>query len=255
MYIGAKYLEDMRLVDPYRVKISKPKTQDIIVSETRQGTAKQQGDSIEIFTDECVVVASGLSDTAHGDIVSRTASETALWAYKHIRLHPSFWVDKKQFMKRIFRSSNMAVWQKLREKECEGGGETTLTVAMIGPTHIWVGQAGDTGIYQYREGRIQQITSYDRDPNGKPKHTLGVTRLGLIHEYASREFLPHDAVIILTRGAWEQTDNALLTSVFEKAGGTEESLARAVELLLDTLMKRGGKNNMSAVIIKRLPAV
>ncbi|MBI5614046.1 protein phosphatase 2C family protein [Candidatus Gottesmanbacteria bacterium] len=244
----------LRLVDPYRVKASKPKTQVIMASSTRQGTAVRQEDVVLTFSDECVVVADGLSTSMHGDIVAEVAAETALWAYQHIRLHPSFWVDKKLFMKRIFRTANMTVWQKLREKECAGGAQTTLTVAMIGPLNVFIGQAGDTGAFLYREGNLKQLVSFDRTSDGLPKHTLGVKRLGLVHEFVSSEFLPHDVLLLLTDGTWEHVDNALLKSIAEKTGGTTESLNAAVESLLDTVMKRGGKSNMSAVMVKRLPA-
>lgn len=244
----------MRIVDPYRVKASKPKTQIVISSSTRQGTVLRQEDVVDVFSDECIVLSDGLSTSLHGDIVSRVAAQTALWAYKHIRLHPSYWIDKKLFMKRIFRSSNMAVWQKLREKECEGGAQTTLTVTIIGPQNVWVGQAGDTGVFLYREGSLKQLTSFERSKNGLPIHTLGVKRLGLVHTFVSAEFLPHDVLILLTDGAWEHVDNALLKATAEKAGGSTESINSAAEGLLDAVMKRGGKNNMSTVIVKRLPA-
>lgn len=244
----------MRIVDPYRVKASKPKTQIIISSSTRQGTAIRQEDVVDIFSDECIVLTDGLSTSLHGDIVSRVATDTAIWAYKHIRLHPSYWIDKKLFMKRIFRSSNMAVWQKLREKECEGGAQTTLTVTIIGPQNVWVGQAGDTGVFLYREGSLKQLTFFERSKNGLPIHVLGVKRLGLVHTFVSAEFLPHDVLMLLTDGAWEHVDNALLKSIAQNAGSTRESLEASSELLLDTVMKRGGKSNMSIAMVKRLPA-
>ncbi|MEK7592142.1 MAG: PP2C family serine/threonine-protein phosphatase [Patescibacteria group bacterium] len=244
----------IRLVDPYRVKASKPKTKVIIASSTRQGTALRQEDAVQIFEDECVVISDGLSASLHGDIASKIAAETALWAYKHIRLHPSFWVDKKLFMKRIFRSSNLAVWQKLREKECEGGAQTTLTVAIVGPMNVWIGQAGDTGVFLYREGNMKQVTSFDRTPDGLPKHTLGEKRLGLVHEFRSEEFLPHDVLILLSDGAWEHMNNTILKSAAQNTGGSQASLSTAAEVLLDAVMKRGGKSNMSIVLIKKLPA-
>ena len=243
-----------RLVDPYRVLASKPKTQVLMASSTRQGTAIRQEDVVSVFSDECVVMVDGLSTSSRGDIAARVASETALWAYKHIRLHPSFWVDKKQFMKRIFRSSNLAVWQKLREKECEGGAQTTLTVAMIGPLNIFIGQAGDTGVFLYREGSLKQLTSFERSKDELPMHTLGVKRLGLVHEFVSAEFLPHDVLLLLSDGAWEHVNNTLLKTAAQNSGGSESSLSHAVEVLLDAVMKRGGKSNMSAVMVKRLPS-
>ena len=61
---------------------------------------------------------------------------------------------------------------------------------------------------------------------------------GLVHEFRSEEFLPHDVLILLSDGAWEHMNNTILKSAAQNTGGSQASLSTAAEVLLDAVMKR-----------------
>src|SRR4030067_1959156 len=115
-----------------------------------KGGRTRQDDTLDHYLDECFVAADGVSTVPNGDIAARLGAETAVWGYKFIRTKRFYWHDKKLLLKRIFRSANIAVWQKARERAFRSGLATTLTVVIIGDTVIWTGHVGASRGFLYR---------------------------------------------------------------------------------------------------------
>jgi len=204
------------------------------------------------FKDECFVVADGAGGLPHGDVAARLGSATALWAYKHVRERPFYWADKKLFLKRIFRSSNMAVWQKRREYGFGAGLAATLAVAIVGTQNIWVGSVGDSGILLYRDGLIDLMTPADADEAGRLTNALGLKRFGLVPHIAVEKFLPRDILLLATDGVLNYVSEDQLRATFEVSGDTTDSLSTAVVHLLKTAEENGSRDNMTACLIKKI---
>ena len=146
----------MRLANPYLVRLQEPKETIVFAAAQDIGQSGVQQDYFLNFNDECFVLADGMSTKKSSEVASKLACETAVWGYKHIRQHRFYFQDKKRFMKRIFRSTNLAVWQKQKEVGFEHGIATTLLVVMIGPKHYWVGHAGDTSAWYVHKGMAKK---------------------------------------------------------------------------------------------------
>ena len=213
---------------------------------------RRQAKHILVNRDECVVVADGESDAIHGDVAAKLAGETALWGYKHIRLRPFYWADKRLLLRRIFRSSNITVWQKRREKGFETGLATTLAVVIIGGQKLWVGTAGDTRVLLYRESLIDILTPADADSEGKLTRALGINRLGLTPHVAVEKMLPRDIILIATSGVVDYLDEEQLRVTFEVTGDSQESIANAIVHLLRTAEENGSRGSLTACIVKRI---
>lgn len=242
----------MKFVDPLALKHRRP-TQGVLFAGSQViGGRQSQEDFFSNFNDECVVVADGVGGLPHGDVAAKLASETAIWGYKHIRQRPFYWADKKLFLKRIFRSSNLAVWQKRKEYGFESGLATTLSVAIIGTQNIWVGSVGDSGILLYREGLIDLLTPYDLDETGRLTNALGLQRLGLVPHIAVEKFIPGDILLLATDGVLNFVSEDQLRATFEVAGDTADSLTTAVIHLLKRAGENGSDDNMTACMIKKI---
>ncbi len=244
----------MNFVDPLVVRHKKTPAAIIFAGSQLQGNRPTQEDFFINFNDECFVVADGVGGLPHGDVAAKLAAETAIWGYKHIRERPFYWADKKLFLKRIFRSVNIAVWQKKREPGYEEGLASTLVTAIIGTHALWVGSVGDSGIYLYRDGLIDMVTPYDIDEAGRLTNAVGLTRYGLVPHVKTERFLIGDVLLLATDGVLGFVSEDELRVVLEAAGDTADSLSQAVVHLLKTAEENGSTDNKTACLIKKIPA-
>ncbi|OGG11703.1 hypothetical protein A2Z00_00775 [Candidatus Gottesmanbacteria bacterium RBG_13_45_10] len=229
-------------------------SQDTVLFAATQllGQRDRQEDSFISFRDECFVVADGVGGMPHADIASQLVSETAMWGYKHVRQRKFYWADKEKLLYRIFRSANIAVWQKHREKGFEDGLASTLSVLIVGPRRIWVGSVGDSPIFLYREGLIDMLTPLDLDNRGFLTSAMGIKRFGLAPHVARESFLAGDMVLLATDGVTSFVDEEEMRAVFETAGTTQQSIMDAVVHLLQVAGEHGSTDNMTACLVKRL---
>lgn len=238
----------MKLADPQAVKNRKSTSAVLFAGSQLQGTRELQEDFFINFNDECFVITDGVDELSHPDVAARLGAETAIWGYKHIRQRPFYWADKKKFLKRIFRSANIAVWQKRREFGFEAGVATTLSVAIVGTQKVWIGTVGDSSVFLYRDGLIDLLTPSDTD-------ALGMRRLGLVPHIAIERFLTGDILILATDGVLRFVSEEQLRLVCESTGDTTTTLITAVVKLLHIAQENGSTDNMTVCIVKRISKV
>lgn len=241
----------MKIADPLAQKFREPASTLLFAVAQEQGTRPVQEDAFSFFSDECFALADGVGGMPHGADAASLAVETAVWAYKHIRQRKYYWEDKKLFMKRIFRTANMTVWQKHRESGFEEGLATTLLVAMFGPQSYWVGTAGDTAAFLLHDGVVSRLTHEDRDTFGSLTKALGIKRLGLIPAYATGKFSPDDMLLLATDGVADYVSREDMATLLAGAGCSEESLAVCCRQLLAHAAAAGSTDNRTAVILTR----
>lgn len=242
----------MAILDPHFVKFQEVKTKLLFAASQLQGEREMQEDYFVNFNDECFVVADGVGGMPHGEDASKLASETAIWAYKHIRQHPYYWEDKKLFMKRIFRSTNLAVWQKQREFGFEEGLATTLLVCIMGEMRYWIGSAGDTRAYIMETYLMRELTTDDLDKQGRLTKAVGFQRLGLKAQFATGVLKAGGIMLLATDGVTKYLSHSQIEDVLLHIGDTTESLTDGVMRLLKEAQKNGSTDNMTACMMKRV---
>lgn len=244
----------MKFADPYALRLKIPRETLVFAACERKGERETQEDYFLNFNDECFVLADGVGAMPHGEVAAKLACETAIWAYKHIRQHPYYWKDKKLFLKRIFRSTNLTIWQKQRETGFEQGLKTTLMVLMVGPQNFWLANAGDSSVWLIHDGSMKKLTK-DKDRGiGEPKRgILGERRLGLVPEFISGQFKTNETFVLATDGCANYLTPSDLTTCVASAGTMIEEATRAVTNLITSAQTNGSTANMTAVIIKRVP--
>lgn len=243
----------MRFADPYTLRFKTPRETLIFAACQRQGQRETQEDFFLNFNDECFVLADGVGATPHGEIAAKLACDTAIWAYKHIRQHRYYWLDKKLFTKRIFRSTNLTIWQKKREIEFSQGLQTTLMTLIIGERTYWLGNAGDSSAWFFHDGSMKKLTK-DKDRTiGEPKRgILGERRLGLVPEFVSGSLRTNEIIVLATDGCANYLTPSDLESSIAIAGTTIEEATKAVTSLISSAEMNGSTANMTAVILKRV---
>lgn len=242
----------MRFPDPYALRRELPKETVLFAASQLIGKKDRQEDYFLNFNDECFVLADGVGSLPNGDVAARLACETAVWAYKHIRQHRYYWLDKKLFMKRVFRTTNMTIWQKRREQGFENGLATTLLVLMVGPKHIWIGNAGDSCAWIMHDGEISKLTSEKSEFQPVPSNVLGIKRLGLASEFVMRDFEKGDVLLLSTDGAGDYLTFQDLQTCFASAGDRTEDIEQSVVSVLNAANINGSTQNMTALLVKRV---
>ena len=238
-------------LDPYFIK---PSRRDTTLFAAAQICGKKvlQEDFFINSNDECIAVSDGVGTLPHGDVASRLACETAMWGYKQIKPLDTYRNDRKELLKRIFRSTNIAVWQKQREAEYKDGMAATLTVVMVGSHNVWIGALGDTAAYFWHEGVITKITSDDGDSGGFLTKSIGRERYGVIPQVYTYDFAPGDMVVLATDGLARFVSEREMVTIVSQCGSNAQSMADAVALLLQAGEKNGSEDNMTACILKRI---
>lgn len=242
----------MRLANPYLVRLQEPKETIVFAAAQDMGESGVQQDYFLNFNDECFVLADGVSSYPLSEAASKLACETAVWGYKHIRQHKFYFQDKKRFMKRIFRSTNLAVWQKQKEVGFEQGIATTLLVVMIGAKHYWIGHAGDTSAWYVHEGSAHKLTIDHVSSKGVLEKAVGFKRLGLFPDFTTGEFPVGDMMLLMTDGIEKylipsDISQILTRPVLSIADAQQKTLA-----LISAAKQQGSKSNMTVVLIARV---
>ncbi|MBI2405025.1 protein serine/threonine phosphatase 2C family protein [Candidatus Gottesmanbacteria bacterium] len=242
----------MRGVRDPRLRVFKlPKEAIIFAFAQWQGSRSRQEDFVGNFKDECFVVCDGVSGLPHGDVAANLAGETALWAYKQVRLRKGYWADKRLLIRRIFRSTNLTIWQKKREPGFEDGLATTLLVAIVGPMTIWVGSVGDSSAWVYN-GNLLRLTREDRDRSGNLTRALGYQRLGLWPNASQQRFLSGDLLILATDGITSVLSPKEVSALVKNAGDTSDGLTNTAQEIIRKARNMGATDNMTVCLVKRI---
>ncbi|MBI3385861.1 protein phosphatase 2C domain-containing protein [Candidatus Gottesmanbacteria bacterium] len=242
----------MKVVDPLTLRAARPKQGIIFAASQLVGTRERQEDYFINFNDECFVVADGLGGLPHGEVAAKFAAETAVWGYKLIRQRRVYWLDKKLLLQRIFRSTNIALWQKRRETGFTEGMGTTLEVLLVGERNFWLGHVGDSSAWFLHKGKFAKLTHDDTDSDGHLTKVIGGMRYGLTPQCVCGRFVPGDAILLLTDGVTNYMPSPKIFKIIEKAGTSSEGLTESIIGLFKEAEAGGSTDNMTACIVKRV---
>ena len=199
------------------------------------------GKFFQHFENECFVLADGVPGTKHADTAAQLAIETAMWGYKLVRQRHSYWLNRDAFLKRIFRSTNITLWQKHREVGFEAGLSASLLVCMFRGTHYWIGSTGTISSFLLRDGAFTSLTKEDADSQGRVTKMVGKDRFGLIPQIVYGPFRINDTLLLAPKSVTQAIPVSKMQEILESAGTTTDSLSKTVS---DQLV--------NAVVIKRV---
>jgi len=219
------------------------------------------------------VVADGMGGHAAGEVASRESIDTIFGMVRRGKLslpldgEPS--EEKARAACRVVEGAVQAatylVFAMAELDRGKAGMGTTISAMMRFGDSLVMGQVGDSRIYRIRDGRAEQLTE---------DHTLIAWQLkqGLITEDEARVSKQRN---VITRAVGSRDYVQVDTSVWEVCSGDryllcsdglhgylslgeiEESLAEggeaAVRLLIERANARGGKDNITAVVVEVLP--
>lgn len=229
-----------------------PQTSLIFAASQLQGTRETQEDYFVNFNDECFVVCDGVGGLPHGEVASQLAGDTAVWAYKLVRQRHAYWKDRKLFLKRIFRTTNITLWQKQREENFMDGMATTMLVAIIIDHRYYIGNVGDSSAFLVHDGVMTKLTTADVDEAGRLTKCMGTTRYGLEPAVIVGDLLPGDYLLLVTDGVGREIDTDKCMTYFTQVEQEAIQLSDAAVAMLHSCQDQGVTDNMTVCLVKRI---
>ncbi len=229
-----------------------PQPSIIFAASQLQGTRETQEDYFVNWSDEFFVVCDGVGGLPHGEVAAKLAGDTAVWAYRLVRQRHTYWKDRKLFVKRIFRTTNITLWQKQREEGFTDGMATTMLVCIIIDRHFYVGNAGDSNAFLLREGRVTKLTTEDVDTTGRLTKAVGTTRYGLTPSIITGDFLAGDCMILMTDGVSRKMDTDQCVKLLADIEQSASKLSDVAATMLRCAHDQGVTDNMTVVLVKRI---
>lgn len=238
----------MKIPDPLTLKLTTPKEATVIAAIAMDGGLHPG--AAAVFSDECIAVAQALSEAPAGKIAVDHATETAVWAYKHVRTRPFYWEDKKLFMKRIYRTVNLSIWQKQKDPSLTGMLQCSLLVMLVGPRNFWIGAVGDCQALVVRDGTVTRLVRDERS-GGQLVKPLGKQRLGITPQFVSNRFLAGDVVLLATSPVTDYLFPADYDELLRETPNDAGGLATTLTAILERARVQGSPGDRTACLIKR----
>ena len=148
--------------------------------------------------------------------------------------------------------------------EHKGMGTTVVTTLLSG-SHLYIGHAGDSRLYLYRERQFRRITKdhslvenlidrgfySEREAKKAPISNVVTRALGISNEVEADAFRialeDNDQILICSDGLTDMVDDWQISDSISDHKG---DLAPLANYLVDLANKHGGKDNISVILMK-----
>lgn len=255
------YDEDAAIDEPTRA------TSMILVSATAQTDQglrrKRNEDSLLVVPESNLfVVADGMGGYQGGELASQLAVKTIFDAFRDRRfegeVHDGIPVQASE-LARAIQMANAAILDtaKLR-RELEGMG-TTVCAARFSANkqRLYIGHVGDSRCYRLRDGVLTAMTAdhtmADHGVEGPAaahlSRAVGIWPTVPI-DIVMGVPLPGDIYLLCSDGLTKMLADDAISEVLRSG----DDIKFAVERLIDAANERGGKDNITAIVIRVVPA-
>ena len=133
---------------------------------------------------------------SYGYVAATLAADTAVWGYKEIRKRQCYWIDKKQLLTRIIRTTNISLWQKHKEPLYAKGLLVDGVCCIVGQKTAWIGCFGDASVVEVRKNNEQRLMGVVAGNEYDAAQKLGSDRYKISFVSARFPFEEGDALIL-----------------------------------------------------------
>ena len=222
----------------------------------------RQPDDLELSIEAgwLYAVADGVGGAQAGEIASKLAIQTLLNTYYH-----SYRDTAAGRLENAVIKANHAVYEQAKEQEGPRRMGTTLVAAVVRGKELIVANVGDSRAYLISDGRIEQITrdhsvvarlvaegviTAEQAETHPRRHVLSRS-IGANPQVKvdifTKHFHPGDRLLLCSDGLTEHvTDDEILTIM------QDDDPETGVQNLVDLANERGGKDNISILVIRAL---
>jgi serine/threonine protein phosphatase PrpC/CRP-like cAMP-binding protein len=218
------------------------------------------------------VVCDGMGGHAAGEVASSIAAKTVQEVISQQRemltqfeqgVGGASRTDILRLMEQAVQQACNAVFQEGQRDETKRGMGTTLDALLILGERGFIGHVGDSRVYLYRQGSVHQLTEdhslinellrrgrLSRDQIDQLQHKNAVTRAVGVYESVEVDTIDFDVLrgdrfLLCTDGLHGYFESSELGKLFGET--PEDGLSQK---LVDLSNERGGKDNITSIIVK-----
>jgi serine/threonine-protein kinase len=205
------------------------------------------------------ILADGVGGHGNGEVASRLAVDHCRTVFMEYRAGST----QNQFLWQMFNAANIAVYDAGMKSRMEGRMLTTLTVCIFRNNEVSIGHVGDCRVYAIQSGHIRRITSDHSYAGVQVKLGLVTVQEAMNSQLRSvlTRSVGQDPIIridtesvIVNRGDYiVQCTDGLWCFVTEQEIFdivTKKDPGEACRLLIDTVTRRGGDDNLTIQVIR-----
>lgn len=220
-----------------------------------------------------VVLADGMGGHNAGEVASRIAVDTVCdhvrrrWdALAADRFDPdSGYSPVALLLREAVQAANSAIYQAAQEQPRLAGMGTTIVAALFGGGLMSVAHVGDSRLYRWREGELEQLTRdhslieelvarghYSRQDAAEHVQKNIVTRALGIESSVEVDLLEDpvrldDIVLLCSDGLSDLVDDAAIAQILDRH---QNDLGKAGRALVQLANDAGGRDNISVVLAR-----
>lgn len=212
-----------------------------------------------------VAVADGMGGHAAGEVASAIAVQTLAEA---VQVAGDLLTEPETVLRRSVEQANSAVWQAAAADASLDGMGTTLVAALVDADGRGVvANVGDSRAYLVSDRGAQLLTQDHtwvteqvrageltrREARASPLRNVLTRSVGSAPQVAvdlfeAVQLAPHTALVLCSDGVTEYVDEADLAGVLREARDSQDAAERLVRLAV----KRGGADNATVVVARRI---
>ncbi len=156
---------------------------------------------------------------------AKLAVDTSLWGYEQIRRRKYYFLDRKKLLKRILRTTNIALFQKQRESNFKPGAYVEGVFCNIGTRAAWIGCIGKGSMYELRTNGERRILGYINSEKHNEQDALGRERYRWPSQESNIPFREGD-LLILAAGAAATLSIGVFDEIANNQGDCKEIITR-----------------------------
>ena len=205
------------------------------------------------------VVADGMGGHKAGDYASRYATDAVVES-----ISANSETDIKKIITKAVEDANSLVFKKSAENEDFRGMGTTLVIAAISGDELTVANIGDSRLYLIEGSSIKQLTQDhslvaemvrmgqidEQEARRRPDKNIITRAIGIsevIHaDFFKSKVKSKEYVLLCSDGL----SNMLEDSEMLSAVTSSDPLEKKTSMLIDLANQKGGKDNISVIIIE-----
>ena len=212
------------------------------------------------LTRNLAVLADGMGGHCAGDVASKMAVDGVLREYRSVG---SDSVDDKAAIARLLDHINDDIYRSAQaDSDCSRMG-TTLVMACLNGDHITVAHAGDSRVYRFRHGQIEQLTedhslvrqlieqgTMTKEDAENSRYSNVITRalgvrVGCEIEINQYQVDIDDVYLLCSDGLSNKVSDESMRLLLDDSNG---DWAQTGQALVDQANQAGGEDNISVVL-------
>jgi protein phosphatase len=230
------------------------------VGGTDQGKKRKHNEDAYVVlpAHSLFAIADGMGGYAAGEVASQMAVDVLKTSFEqdHFGGAPIAGLPRRgDELVRAIQSANSAILTQARENEHQQGMGTTLVAARFAPNRkrVYIAHVGDSRVYRLRDGQLHQLTT---------DHTLGAA--GVTGPSAAKlsravgvfddvevdlsidEPREGDHYVLCSDGLFKMVPDEKICEIIYGA----RSIQAAVDELIREANSRGGKDNVSVILVR-----